>query len=733
VDISLHDDFVQAFRRHQAGDLTAAAVLYESVLARNANHADACHLLGVLRHQQGQSALAVELIGKAVAVRPSVSAFHANLAEAYRAVGQFERAVGCCRTALQLQRDYPEALNNLGLALYSLGRAAEAAEQFRAALALRPDDAQAHSNLGTALRSLGQTEPALVHFRRAIAINPKLGQAHSNLGQFLLDLGRAGEALPHCREAVVLQPNTAETHNNLGNVHRAAGRYSEARACYFEALRLNPSLARTQANLGQILQQEGRVDEALTCFRRAIELQPNSIELLGYLADAAADWDRQLEAIECYKRIVELDPNRALSHNNLGALLQEEGRLDEAKEHYHTALRVEPNFPPPHISLGGLLEALGELPQAEARFRKALELHPGHTVALARLATMLRGNLPDDDLRILKRRLADPTLDDPRRSSLLFGLAHVLDARREYDEAADCLRLANALALADLNRRHHAFQPVEHERFISNLIAAFQPAYFSRFAGAGLSTRRPVFIFGLPRSGTTLIEQILSSHSRVHGAGELRLGRHDFEAIPSFLNRPGPPMLCLPDLNADVVRRMAQRHDDRLRELGGRAQRVVDKMPDNYMYLGLLAILFPTASFIHCRRDLRDVAVSCWINSFRGITWANDPTHIAARFHEYERVMDHWRAVLPAPIHEVDYEETVENLEDVARRLVAACGLDWEPACLDFHLNRRPVRTASVIQVRQPLYKNSVARWKNYERKLAGLFEALPTNPDQPS
>jgi tetratricopeptide (TPR) repeat protein len=591
---------------------------------------------------------------------------------------------------------------------------------------LRPDDALAHSNLGTALRSLGRTEQALAHFRRAIALDPRLGQAHSNLGQFLLDLGRGAEALPHCREAVALQPNVAETHNNLGNVHRAAGRFAEARACYFEALRLNPRLARTHANLGQAMQQEGRVDDALTWLRRAIELQPNSIEFLGYLADAAADWDLQPEAIACYQRIVELDPGRSLSHNNLGALLQEEGRLDEARAHYEAALRAEPDFPPPHISLGGLLEALGELTEAEARFRKALELHPGHTVALSRLATLLKADLPDDDLVILRRRLGDRTLDGPRRSALLFGLALVLDGRGQYDEAAECLRVANALAFADLKRRHHAFQPAEHQRFISNMIAAFEPAYFARLAGAGMSTRRPVFVFGLPRSGTTLVEQILSSHSAVHGAGELRLGRQDFDGIPALLNRRGPAMPCLLDLNADLVRQMASRHDDRLRQLGGPALRVVDKMPDNYMYLGLLAILFPNACFIHCRRDLRDVAVSCWSNSFRGITWANDPTHIAARFGQYRRIMEHWRSALPAPILEVDYEDTVEDLEGVARRLVAACGLEWEPACLDFHLNRRPVRTASVIQVRQPLYKKSVARWKNYERHLAGLFEALP-------
>ena len=149
-------------------------------------------------------------------------------------------------------------------------------------------------------------------------------------------------------------------------------------------------------------------------------------------------------------------------------------------------------------------------------------------------------------------------------------------------------------------------------------------------------------------------------------------------------------------------------------------------MPDNYMYLGLLAALFPRAAFIHCRRDLRDVAVSCWMTDFRSIRWANDPQHIAIAFQQYRRLMDHWRAVLPVPIHEVDYEETVDDLESVARRLIAACGLDWEPACLDFHRTTRPVRTASVTQVRQPVYNKSVARWKNYKSELAELFAKLP-------
>jgi hypothetical protein len=222
-----------------------------------------------------------------------------------------------------------------------------------------------------------------------------------------------------------------------------------------------------------------------------------------------------------------------------------------------------------------------------------------------------------------------------------------------------------------------------------------------------------------------LIEQVLGSHSRVHGAGEVRLVRQSFEAIPAVLGRHETALGAARHLDVAAVRSLAEQHLDRLNPLAsGRASRIVDKMPDNYLYLGLIVGLFPNAVLIHCRRDLRDVAVSCWMTNFRSIRWANDPNHIATRFRQYRRLMDHWGEVLPAPIHEVEYEETVADLEGVARRLIAACGLDWEPACLEFHRTQRPVRTASVTQVRQPVYKHSIARWRNYERDMAHLFAA---------
>jgi hypothetical protein len=238
-----------------------------------------------------------------------------------------------------------------------------------------------------------------------------------------------------------------------------------------------------------------------------------------------------------------------------------------------------------------------------------------------------------------------------------------------------------------------------------------------------------VFVFGLPRSGTTLIEQILASHSAIHGAGELRLARRSFEAIPSVLGRTELPRDCISLLDRPAVERLAEQHLSRLAAIDcGQNPRIVDKMPDNYMYIGLLSILFPSAVFVHSRRDLRDVAVSCWMTDFRSIRWANDHSQIASRFRQYHRLMKHWREVLPVPIHEVNYEVTVTDIEGVARRLVAACGLPWEPACLEFYRTERPIRTASVMQVRQPVYRRSVARWKHYEPALAELFAALPSD-----
>ena len=722
----MRDELAMAVELHQQGRLGEAAAVYEQVLARGDENPAVLHLLGVLHHQRGDYGRAIELMGRAVALRPNVPAFHANLGESYRAAGQFERAVGCCRAALGLRPEYPEALCNLGLALQGLGWRAEAVGPFRRALELRPAFAAAHNNLGIVLRELGRGEEALGCFRRAVEVEPEFAPALANLGQVLVDRGQAEEALPHCREAVRRAPDMAALHNNLGNALRALERHVEARGAYLEALRLEPELAPAHAHLALTMVREGEAEGALPWAKRAVELEPANAVFREILAEVYVEREAPGEAIEHFERALALagEPRPGV-HLALGWALQEEGRLEEARAWYGRALELQPDSAAAYLNLGGLAEVEGRMGAAEAAFRTALRLDPDGPLPHARLATLLRGELRDDDLEALERRLGGSPLAAGPRARLLFGLAHVLDARGDHARAAACLGEANGL-VREQARGSRGYEPEEHERFIDRLIGAFDGGSMARNASLGADSRRPVFIFGLPRSGTTLVEQVLSSHSRVHGGGETRMARKTFESIPATLGRPGPPIDCAPLLDGSALGRLGEGHLERLLAVDDRADRVTDKMPDNYMYLGFLALVLPRATFIHCRRDFRDTAVSCWMTDFRSIRWANDPGHIASRFRQYRRIMDHWEAVVPVAIHHVDYEETVEDFETVARRLVAACGLAWEPACLEFHRSERPIRTASLAQVRQPVYTRSVARWRKYEAELGELFAGLP-------
>jgi tetratricopeptide (TPR) repeat protein len=657
----MQDPMQIAIQHHQAGRLQEAGRIYQSVLARNPNDSEALHLLGVVAHQLGQHQPAAQLMSRAIVIKPS-PAYYANLAEVWRALGQLDTAVECCRTALALSPAHPEAANHLGLALMQQGKLAEAIEQFRAALMVRPNFAIVHTNLANALRTQGELESAIKHYRTAIECDPNLASAHDNLGQLLRKSQELPEALEHCRKAIELRPGFAAPHFNLGNVLIMVGNLDEARRHFVEALRLNPSFAE--------------------------------------------------------------------AHNNLGNVLIMVGNPDEARRHFVEALRLNPSLVMAHDNLGSLRVKLNDLKGAEESFRTSLRYDPNGVRAWEKLAQLLRSTLPEDDLEAMRRLVAKPALPKDRRASLHFGLAQVFDARKQYAEAAEHLHHANALTLEVWRERGENYDPVKHSGFVNEMIATCTPAFFHRLRGLGLDSELPIFIIGLPRSGTTLIEQILASHSQVFGGGELPFTRGDYKSLPEVMRslelekptRGDLAVAYLSRLGSEAIHTVAQRHLARLRALNPTAQRIADKEPENYMFLGLLAVLFPKAKFIHCRRDLRDVAVSCWMTNFGRTRWANDPEHIGSRFHEYRRLMDHWRTTLPVPLLHIDYEETVADLESVARKLVSWCELEWEPACLEFHRTQRPINAASVTQVRQPIYTHSVGRWKNYEPALGNLF-----------
>ncbi len=746
-----------AIQHHQAGRLQAAEQVYRQILAVEPNHADALNLLGVIASQVGKHEIAVEYIRRAIGLQRNAALFHNNLGGAYHALHKIPEAVTCYRRALQLKPDYAEAHYNLGIVLKEQGKLDEAVTCYRRALQLKPDYAEAHSNLGNVLNNQGKLVEAVACYRRALLLKPdyaealnNLGaavneqgkldeavacyrrvlqlkpdyaEAHYNLGIVLKEQGKLDEVVACCRRALELKLDYAEVHSNLGNALKDQGKLDEAIACYRRALELKPDFAEALNNLGAASKDQGKLDEAIACFRRALELKPDYADAHSNLGTAFMDQGKLDEAVACFRRALQLKPNFATVYSNLGNALRDQGNLDEALSCCHRALELKPDLAGAHNNLGSVLEEIGDLQGAEDSFRAALRHDSRLALAHFNLAALLGGKQPEKDMAAQRRLLEEPELADAQRLSLHFGLGQSLNARGEYVEAAEHLDQANALQLSEWRKRGLEYDPKKHELLVNRMIAACTPDFFEQVRGFGLESDLPVFVVGLPRSGTTLIEQILASHSQVFGAGEIKLAENTLAA----LGGQGVDFIeGLRQLNYQTAQHLASQHLEKLRALNHTALRIVDKMPENYLFLGLLASLFPRAKLIHCRRDLRDVVVSCWMTYFRDVRWANDKQQIASRFQAYQRMMDHWRKVLPVPLLEVDYEETVADLEGVARRLLAWCGLEWEPACLDFHQTKRSVRTASAAQVRQPVYTTSVGRWQHYEQSLATLLAAIP-------
>ena len=725
IRLSVAEALEQALANHRQGRFSEAERLYGEVLEQQPNNADALHFSGVLAMQNGNPRLAVQRIMRAIAFARSAD-FYSHLGEAYRQLGDRERAIQACRAALMIDPRHFGALNNLGVALMEHGKTNEARDALAEAVRLSPESAMAHNNLGNALRLLGDRDGAVAAFRRAVEADPAYGEAQSNLGQLLLERLDVASALEHCRRAVALLPKMAQAHNNLGNALRESGKLEEAKRAYAEALRLDPRNAMILGNIAQALQEEGRTNDALTWYDRALQADPSSARTYTNFASCLAELDRMVEARTAYEEALRHDQNWPEANAGLSAHLRDEGAYERALACCRKAIAAKPELSAAHAGIAQTYTELGRFEEAERALRDAIRCDPDNSGAYGSLAALLRRNLPDEDLEQM-RRLARTVVRRSRLGPLHFGLAQALDTRGEFAEAAEHAARGNALQLERWMLQDRQYDPEQHHAFVQQLCETFTTEFIERLQVLGVDTQLPIFILGLPRSGTTLVEQILASHSRVHAAGELPFAGDCFNALPGICGFGGTSLECASHLDQRGIADAAQRYLDRLPHVGLGKTRITDKMPDNYLYVGFLHVLFPRARIIHCRRDLHDVALSCWFTNFGSIRWASKGEHIVERIREYLLVTDHWRRVLPNRMLEVQYEEIVEDPEAQVRRMLEWLSLDWEDACLKFHESPRPVRTASVVQVREPVYRHSVGRWRSYQPYIHGLFDQLPT------
>jgi tetratricopeptide (TPR) repeat protein len=537
-------------------------------------------------------------------------------------------------------------------------------------------------------------------------------------GQALLSQGRLGDAADAFRKACAQRPGLAAALCGLGIALARSGRPEEALKPFSAAIRAAPAMVEAHMGLGTALRQCGRPAEALPAFAAALRLRPALPEAAAQAAIVLLDQGRAMEAEPLLRQAVAGRPGDPAVHRLHGRALRLLGRIEEAAAAQRAALRLKPDYAAAQADLGDTLKAQGALNEAIAAYERAIALDPRFAAAYRVLAHSRTFRAADDPVLTAMRALAaDPALTDAQRMNLAFALGKAWEDLGDHDRAFTHLAEGNRLKRATFDGT-----PEDGEAWLGPALAgAFPAARCADRAAAPETPPTPIFIVGMPRSGTSLVEQILASHPLVHGAGELPT----LERL--ILARHPTPEAAAAASTAEMAALGAAYLEDLRHRAPAAVPYVTDKMPLNFRYLGVIARALPQARVIHCRRDALDTCLSNFKTYFSspGLRFAYDLTDLGRYHRLYEAAMAHWRTACPDLVHDLSYEALIADQEVETRRLLDACGLPWDDACLRFHETERVVQTTSSVQVRRPLYRSSVSLAEKYGDRLAPLVAAL--------
>ena len=613
----------------------------------------------------------------------------------------------------------------LGTALHAQGRFAEAVEAQHTAISLAPWDAVTHYVLGESLMAMRQTGPAAESYHCARTIKPDFADAHFKCGNALALQNRLDEAVEAYRSTLKLRPEFTEAQANLGFTLLSAQRYAEAEPHLRQALQTLPNRAPLHNALGVVLYGQGRMAEAAERFRHVIALVPNDAQAHANLGNALRELGAFTEAEACYRRAMALDSRFARAHFDLGGLLYVQERYEEAEQQYRHALQLKPDYVEACNNLGRSIRRQGRLDEARDMFDAALAIDPESVEAYCNLAA-LRTFTPEhaEPKRLEQLAYKLPALSENLRIRYWFSLGKMREDLGHYDEAFAAYAQGNRL-------KHAQLSPNEASKIalVDKLRTAFDARFFSSRALPASTGKSPIFIVGMPRSGTSLIEQILSTHPDIHGAGELP----DLEnMLFALATEAGQPVESFPEIasrmTADELLHLGDAYTERVWKLAPTATRITDKMMGNSAYVGMIRLMLPNAKIIHAMRDPMDSCFSCYATLFsrNNLDYTYDLGELGRHCVRYIELMQHWQRVLPpGSILDVRYEDMVADPEGQARRLLDYLGLPWDPRCLNFHQNTRVVKTASAAQVRRPVYRSSVARWTHFDTHLQPLLEIV--------
>jgi tetratricopeptide (TPR) repeat protein len=680
---SIPETLERANAHWNAGQADQAEMLCQRVLAVWPGQPDALHLLGLMAHAYGHLDLAITHLRQACLAPRAPAVYSSNLAEMCRQKGLLAEGEAAARRAVAMEPTLAGAWNNLGIILQEAGKFEESRHCLERVLTLQPHNAEAHNNMGNTCKRLGLAAQAEKHWLRALILRPNYAEPHSNLANLLADQAAYDRAAQHARQAIELNPRLADAYINLAGVESARQRY-------FEALRW--------------------LDQLLI-------FAPHHAVALAAKALALKKLDRLEEALDAAEKAITAAPQNAEARNAQGLVLQAMGKFDTALAAFDRAAALPGTVAEQAlVNRAILFTERGDSAAAEAAFQRAVAAFPRSASAWFNRADFETFSTGDPSIAAMLA-LLDQGDEISRGDQMLlhFALGKAFLDIGESEAAFTHLNRGNAMKRAQINYDSNAAG-----QWMDSIASVFSPALLREMGGQGAASTLPVFVLGMPRSGTTLVEQILASHPAVHGAGELSHVQNIINGLGDFPNG-------VADMPAARLRALGESYLAQIQNLAGGKPRVVDKMPVNFAYAGLIHLILPGAKIIHCRRDPVDTCLSCYSKLFTAEqSFSYNLTELGQFYRAYQQLTAHWRTVLPEQTFlEVDYEAVVEDLEREARRMLDFLALPWDPACLEFHATKRPVRTASVNQVRRKLYKSSAGRWRKHAAHLQPLLAAL--------
>ncbi len=679
---------MQLAEQHQAsGNLQEAEQLLRQILQAQPQYAPALHLLGVIAHQAGNIELATQLIAQAIAAQPNVALFHSNLCEMYRQLNRLDDALVHGQKAVEL---------DIG-------------------------NASAHSNLGIVWYDKGELDKAEACQKKALEINPSLIAALNNLGSIYRDKKDLNMAEEYYRKVLSIAPHHLESINNLGAVLTEKECPEQSVSLIQQALNINPDYADAHHNMAiaqLMLEQE---DEAEKSFNRELQLQPHKASPYLGLGQLYLSKKQLVEAESMAKKALEINAEDAKTHCLLGDIHTQSGFPEQAEADYAHALDIEPDLEGAYLGLGHLQMEQGNMDAAKTSFLHALHINPDSMGA--KLSLVQVGKVKEDDEHMASLIEEGKDLDkmlETKALSLHFALGKCFDDIKQYDEAFPHFLKGN-----QLRRKRLSYSSDAHSQYVDRIQHFFSAENIEQLRSEACSSDLPIFVLGMPRSGTTLTEQIIVSHPDVHGAGELP-DLLDIANHPKGMGGEYPDNL--EHITQVELKLLGEQYIKGLKARSPESKHITDKMPANFLCLGLIHLILPQAKIIHVRRNPVDTCLSNFTKLFghKAQPHSYDLKEMGRYYRDYARLMEHWRKVLPQDaFYEVQYEDLVMNKEEETRNLISYCGLTWDDACLDSHKTERIVRTASISQVRQPIYTSSVERWRKYETYLTPLIDEL--------